>query len=624
MDKKMINTSILIKDMTCSSCELKVESTLKKLEGVHDAKVSLGKGNADICYDAAIINMDSIIKAIEDLGYPAEEAARVPEEISSVKKNVPQKSDAFKIDQLIGIGIILFALYMIIKHTVGFNFVPEIDSTMGYGVLFIVGALTSLHCIAMCGGINLSQCVAYSNVEDSKLGKLKPSLLYNAGRVVSYTIIGGIVGAIGSVVSFSGMAKGIVAVLAGLFMIIMGLNMLNIFPWLKRFNIRMPKFIGQKIYSGKTNKGPFIVGLLNGFMPCGPLQSMQLYALGTGSMAAGAASMFFFSLGTVPLMFGLGAISTILSKKFTSNLLKFSAILVIILGVGMISRGMSLSGFNTVAASTQNANIASINGNVQTVAIELGSNSYEPIIVQKGIPVKFIINAEQEDLNGCNNPVVIPQFNIQKKLVAGENVIEFLPEQTGTIPYSCWMGMIRSSIKVVDDITKVEGSDIEQLNNVPSGGGGGSCCDPIGAAPAPVQAAASTESQEVYLAKVENNLQEITIAVNEQGYAPNVIVVQKGVNAKFKFDVKSLNASNSAVVFPEYQGGLDFSKGELETPELEISEDFGFSSTAGNMYGFVKVVEDINKVDVEAVKQQAKEYSPTASSTGTSSGAACH
>jgi sulfite exporter TauE/SafE/copper chaperone CopZ len=604
--------------MTCSSCELKVESTLKKLEGVQDIKVSLAKGKADISFDAEIISMDTIIKAIEELGYPAEEVAKATEIKSSVKINAPQKSDAFKIDQLIGIGIILFALYMIIKHTIGFNFVPEIDSSMGYGVLFIVGALTSLHCIAMCGGINLSQCIAHTSVDDSKMSKLKPSLLYNAGRVVSYTIIGGIVGAIGSVVSFSGMAKGIVAVLAGLFMIIMGLNMLNIFPWLKRFNIRMPKFIGQKIYSGKTNKGPFIVGLLNGFMPCGPLQSMQLYALGTGSMLAGATSMFFFSLGTVPLMFGLGAVSTILSKKFTSNLMKFSAILVIILGVGMITRGMSLSGFNTVVASTQKGNIAKINGNEQIVTIDLKSNSYEAIIVQKGIPVKFIINATQDDLNGCNNPVVIPQFNIQKKLVAGENVIEFLPEQTGTIPYSCWMGMIRSSIQVVDDITKLDGTAVEQLQNTPASGG--SCCDPVGAVPTQTP----TALEEIVVAKVTNNVQEVTITVNELGLSPKAVVLQKGIKAKFNFAAASINDNNSIVFFPEYQGALDLSKGELETPDLEISEDFGIVSADGSSSVFIKVVEDINNVDIDGIKDEAQQYYPTGTSSGGASGAACH
>jgi sulfite exporter TauE/SafE/plastocyanin domain-containing protein/copper chaperone CopZ len=616
MDRKIVKTSILIQGMTCSSCELKIESTLKKLEGILNAKVRLADAMAIVEYDESVISIASIIKAIHDEGYQAAVDTEIKNSSKANNINAPQKNDSFKIDQLIGIGIILLALYIIIKHTVGFNFVPEIDSSMGYGVLFIVGALTSLHCVAMCGGINLSQCVSHGNIGDDKMGKLKPSLLYNAGRVVSYTIIGGIVGTIGSVVSFSGMAKGLVAVLAGLFMIVMGLNMLNIFPWLRKFNIRMPKFIGEKIYSGKTNRGPFYVGLLNGFMPCGPLQSMQLYALGTGSFIAGATSMFFFSLGTVPLMFGLGAISTILSKKFTSNLMKFSAILVIILGVGMISRGMSLSGINVVQASAQNANIAKIDGNVQTVTIELSSNKYQPITVQKGIPVKFIINAKQENINGCNNAIIIPQFGIEKALAAGENVIEFLPEQVGTIPYSCWMGMIRSNIKVVEDITQVQGS-AEEVNSAPTLGAGRSCCDSsIGA-----ETIADTTEDEVYVAKAENGLQVITITADEKGYSPNVIVLQKGIKAKFIFDPKSLNECNKAVSFPEYGGGLDLSSGDLETPALEITEDFGFTCWMGMLNGYVKVVDDINNIDKESILIEANAYTPPG---GSGSGSSCH
>lgn len=469
MDIRVIKAVLNVQDMTCSSCELKIENTLKKLEGVTEVKVSLSEAKVYITYDENIIKIDQIINTIEKLGYPTSKQGK------KVKKINGKDSNELKVDQLIGIGIIILALYIIIKHTIGFNFIPEINQSMGYGILFIVGVLTSLHCVAMCGGINLSQCMSYTHSNDNKMSKLKPSLLYNTGRVISYTIIGGIVGAIGSVVSFSGMAKGLVAVIAGMFMIIMGINMLNLFPGLRKFNIRMPKFIGQKLFSGNTKHGSFYIGLLNGFMPCGPLQSMQLYALGTGSFVKGAASMFFFSLGTVPLMFGLGAISSILSSKMTSRLMKFSAALVVILGIGMIGQGLSLSGINTVFASQQSTNIAKIQAGVQTVSIELQSNKYAPIVVQKGIPVKFIINAKQENINGCNNTIVIPKYKVEEELKAGENIIEFLPEQTGIISYSCWMGMIRSSIKVVDDITQVKGTEVEETA-IPATGGIGNCC----------------------------------------------------------------------------------------------------------------------------------------------------
>jgi plastocyanin domain-containing protein len=84
------------------------------------------------------------------------------------------------------------------------------------------------------------------------------------------------------------------------------------------------------------------------------------------------------------------------------------------------------------------------------VITSLSSGRYEPITVQKGIPVKWIIKAEEGSINGCNNSIVIPQYGMQKDLSIGDNIIEFTPTESGTVPFSCWMGMISSQITVVD------------------------------------------------------------------------------------------------------------------------------------------------------------------------------
>ena len=229
----------------------------------------------------------------------------------------------------------------------------------------------------------------------------------------------------------------------------------------------MPKIFGNKIHNNNGNYGPFYVGLLNGLMPCGPLQAMQIYALGTGSFAAGALSMFLFSAGTVPLMFGFGAVSSMLSGKFTHKMMKASAVLVIVLGLVMANRGVALSGFSLPympfgVSSTQGSSVATIQDGVQIITTKLSSGRYEPITVQKGIPVKWTIQAQKSDINGCNNEIVIPKLNKRKKLEAGNNIIEFTSAETGTFAYSCWMGMIKSKITVVDDIKVI---DIDAIKN---------------------------------------------------------------------------------------------------------------------------------------------------------------
>lgn len=467
MTQRLKKEVIFVEGMSCAACEGKIEKSLRKMEGIVEVKAVYAESKVYIAFDRDKLDIEAIETAINKLGYEAQRSRENVKHSNTEQKREKVNANGLTKVQLIGIGIIIFEIYVIINKTIGFNFIPEVDQSMSYSILFVVGLFTSIHCIAMCGGLNISQCINHgANTNSTGFNKLKPSLLYNTGRVISYTIIGGIVGALGSVISFSGTAKGIVAFIAGAFMIVMGLNMLNIFPSLRRFSFRLlPKSISNKLFNSNKKYGSFYVGLLNGLMPCGPLQTMQLYALGTGSFTTGALSMLAFSLGTVPLMFGLGALSTMLSKKFTKNMMKASAVLVMILGFAMVGRGMSLSGASVnllpkAEASKSNSAIAKIDDGVQTVSINLKSNKYTPIIVQKGIPVKFIINAEDSNINGCNGEIYIAKYDKSLELMPGENVIEFTPEEEGSIPYSCWMGMIRSKILVVSDLSQIKDGEV--------------------------------------------------------------------------------------------------------------------------------------------------------------------
>lgn len=378
---------------------------------------------------------------------------------------------AAAIEILFKIDIILF-----FKNLFLLKYLPKLGNNTGLGLLFIFGVLTSFHCIGMCGGIAISQSVRKAQTDTAALkskshAALLPSLLYNLGRVISYTIVGGIVGGLGRVISFSGPWKAVVPIVGGLFMIIMAINLLGIFPFLRKFNIRMPSFAAKKIFKG-SNYSPIVVGLLSGLMPCGPLQIVQLYALGTRSIVLGAVSMFVFSVGTVSLLFTFGAINTILNKKFSKIILKASAVLVFVLGIVMIGRGLALTGISMDMPQIVNKGetvSAVINGNYQNVTIKIKPDSFPPILVQKGLPVKWIINVDKENLNECNNAITIPKFNIEKNLIVGDNIVEFTPEETGEFTYTCWMGMIKSKITVVDNLQeekKAQNQDVQNNGSV--------------------------------------------------------------------------------------------------------------------------------------------------------------
>lgn len=471
-----------VQGLSCTSCEDVVEKALQGLDGIFEAKASFTKNQVTVTYDPEKINFWKMRVAVKKAGYTMEKTQDKLADKSSEEKDKP-----FSTLRFIGIAVVFLALYLIIDNTVGFNFIPEITSSMGYVVLFVVGLLTSLHCVAMCGGINMSQCVNSGGTVAGVKANIRPSLLYNLGRVTSYTIIGGIIGAIGSVISFSGWARGLVAILSGVFMVIMGLSMTGLFPWINRIAPRLPQIFRKKAGSAGRGKGPYIVGLLNGLMPCGPLQAMQIYALGTGSAIAGGLSMFFFSLGTLPLMFGLGAIITMLGSRFTKKMMKVSAVLVAVLGVIMLSRGLALSGVvfpslssaSAASSSLSTTSAASVEAGAQNITSTLTTRGYPNISVQKGVPVVWNLKADSNTLNGCNSTLVISEYNLQIKLKAGDNIIKFTPTKSGKITYSCWMGMQTGTINVVESLngqTAQSASNTSAVSATSISSGGASCC----------------------------------------------------------------------------------------------------------------------------------------------------
>ena len=448
---------IKVYNMTCTSCEGRIEREIKKLNGVNNAMASFSGENVIVEYNSELCNMELIKEAIIAAGY-------------SVKCS--------KTFNIIGIFIIAAAVILLGRSTGGFDMNSKLNGAT-YLMLFMVGLITSLHCVGMCGGIMLSQSILKES--KGKFDSIKPAALYNTGRVVSYTILGGLVGALGSVLSLSLPIKAGLQIFAGIFMIIMGLNMFGLGPF-RKLNLKLP---WSSCTVKNKPKTPFFVGLLNGLMPCGPLQTMQLYALGTGSALGGALSMFLFSLGTVPLMLTFGAVSGLLSKGYTKKLLKFCGILVVILGVIMSRRGLVLAGIKLPTPMSIHQSITGnsapsspavkpvIKDGVQIITMTADSKGYSPnvLYVQKNTPVKWIINGNL--ITSCNGEIVIPALGKQVKLTPGENIIEFTPKDKD-INFSCWMGMINGVIKVVDNVDAVDTSKSDSALPPPSNGM--SCC----------------------------------------------------------------------------------------------------------------------------------------------------
>lgn len=427
----MATIYVKIKGIHCQNCETTIQKALLKLPRVKE--VTIKNFIAHITYEEPLTN-DEIINAITQAGYITK-ASYIRTNLKDFEKTSNLKQSFLILTIII---LIISLTYKIFGFNI-FNVIPTIDSNITYTMLFLTGLLTSIHCVSMCGAINL---IAILN--QNSQNRFERPLKYNLGRLISYTILGGIAGLLGSILTINNIISGIIITIAGLAMFVMSLEMLGL------FRIPRIKFLTPK---HKKTSNPFLIGLLNGLMPCGPLQAMQLYALSTSSMLKGALSMFLFGLGTMPLMLLTGVIFTNLKGKNKILINNIASVLILVLSVLMLNRGLVALNINipTFEGNTQYLT-PNIIDDTQVVEFDLSYNGYQNIKVEVDKPVKMIIHVDKKYLTGCNNSLTIPEYNINQELKVGDNIIEFYPPKEGTFIYTCWMNMLKNNIKVVNKL----------------------------------------------------------------------------------------------------------------------------------------------------------------------------
>jgi cytochrome o ubiquinol oxidase subunit 1 len=225
--------------------------------------------------------------------------------------------------------LIGFLMLFIILQKIGIvNFVNT--SSVSYGTAFLIGVVASLSsCMAVVGGLVLSMSATFSKEGD----KVKPQLLFHFGRIISFFILGGVIGAIGSAFTLNITGTFVLSLLVGLVMLVLGINLLDVFHFAKKFQIGMPRFLSKHALGvSKLNHSltPLLVGVATFFLPCGFTQSMQVYALSSGSFLNGGLTMLFFALGTFPVLAILSFGSFSINKSSKSGIFFKTAGLIVI------------------------------------------------------------------------------------------------------------------------------------------------------------------------------------------------------------------------------------------------------------------------------------------------------
>lgn len=293
MDTHTLKTyTFFVSGMHCKACTILIEDTLKDVPMVESIAVDLG-GNTvtvtgyfdDVSEEQIALRLSEPIRAH---GYS----------VSVVPTEKTRSIRDFQYAIPIALGILM--LFVLLQKTGLVHLVG--GDTLGYGAIILIGIIASLStCMAVVGGLLLSMSATFAKEGD----RVRPQMYFHIGRLLSFFILGGVIGALGTAFTLSTFATLVLNLIIGVVMLILGVNLLDVFHGTKRFQLSMPAFVGRHIQElARVNHTvtPFLVGIATFFLPCGFTQSMQLYTLSAGGFFAGALTMTAFALGTLPVL----------------------------------------------------------------------------------------------------------------------------------------------------------------------------------------------------------------------------------------------------------------------------------------------------------------------------------
>jgi sulfite exporter TauE/SafE len=340
---------------------------------------------------------------------------------------------------------------------------------MDLWVIFLTGlTVGGLTCLAVQGGL-LASVIAAREEEEVEKGinrrnTVFPTLAFLGAKLIAYTILGFILGAFGGAIGINQTAQIIMQLVAGIYMVAVALNLLNIHPIFRYAVIQPPRFLTKKVRNQAKSKELFAPGLLGAmtiFIPCGTTLAMEALAISSANPFWGAAIMATFVLGTSPLFFGIGWLTSVLGDNFRGKFLKIAAVAVIYLGITSINGAFIALGFpinsQTITATFNRSfqqkseeKLYSEAPTSQAIEIVVTADGYAPnyVRVKKGSPVT--VKLVGKDAFSCASAFRIPSLDISKNLQPNETyTFTFTPEKAGEIQFACSMGMYAGVIEVI-------------------------------------------------------------------------------------------------------------------------------------------------------------------------------
>lgn len=460
-NKNIKKCAYRVAGMHCASCELLIEKRLLKESGVKVVDASKLSEEVRIEYDGEKPDLKKINKMFKKNNY---------EFFRKGSKN-KKKTRNWKKDVLVAIiSIALIGGFLAMNRygVVTLSGVKSGSSLFGFLLFGLMAGISS--CAALVGGIVLSMSKQWKSEK-------KPHILFNVGRLLSYALVGFLLGIVGKKAGISLTVSSILTFSVAGLMLILGLQMVGL-KIAQKVTIAMPKsvtrFIANDDLSGKTKWMPALIGALTVLLPCGFTITTESLAITSGDPIKGMLMMLSFALGTLPMLLIIGFSSMkILKKPHWSGIFSSVAgIIVIFLALYNINAQIIVLNWGgiSIQAKGEARNIVPMKNGKQIIKMDALAYGYEPnyIRVREGIPVVWEI--EDKGTSGCTNAIVSRGlFEGEIKLTPGQtSVKEFTPKKAGLYKFSCWMGMVSGTIEVV-------GKGMETNGDVPVESGASGC-----------------------------------------------------------------------------------------------------------------------------------------------------
>jgi uncharacterized protein len=326
-----------------------------------------------------------------------------------------------------------------------------------------VGGLT---CLAVQGGLLASVIAAREG--EVKTDKKKHALYaigaFLLSKLLAYTALGFVLGAFGGALTISDTMQTFMQLVAGLYMIAVALNLLQIHPLFRYVIIQPPRSLARLVRNQSRSKdifAPALLGAMTIFIPCGTTLAMETLAISSANPFLGASILGTFILGTMPLFFGIGLVTSLFGEAFQRTSLKLAAVAVIYLGITAVNGAFIAFGFpinsQNIQSMFQSNDSAKNDGTYasevpvsQNAEILVTAGGYSPsyIKVKQGSPVTLKLTSK--NAYSCASAFRIPSLRISKNLGANETQsITFTPTSAGKILFSCSMGMFTGVIEVL-------------------------------------------------------------------------------------------------------------------------------------------------------------------------------